>query len=303
MKIPHTEIPVIEVPFVGHCRLFIKREDLIHEKISGNKFWKLLYNINEYREKKVENRLIVTFGGAFSNHIAAVAAVAAEEGIPALGIIRGEELQNTFSDNPTLLQAYVSGMRFRFVTRVEYRSKALLTAVLQAEFPEALIIPEGGTNAAAVNGIRHMLPERAGEFDYICAAAGTGGTIAGLSKFALENTEVLGFSVVRDTSLDAAIVKLSGRKNFRIMDASEDGYGKISDDTVRFINKFYQQHNVPLDPIYTGKMMRKIFEMAEQNYFRKNAKILAFHTGGLQGIAGANKLLRKHNRPTIDFNY
>ena len=301
MKIPEIQIPIIPIPIKKNITLFIKREDLIHPEIYVTKFWKLFYNINHYLEKNPEKPFIITFGGAFSNHIAAVAALGKESGVSTLGIIRGEELHGRWQYNPTLKTAADNGMEFRFVTRQEYNDKNQLTENLQIEFPHALIIPEGGTNKNAVKGIQYLLNNETKSFDYLCTAVGTGGTVAGLSRFAEQHQKVLGFKVVNDASLETTVAELSGNKNFDLIDAQDSGYGKITDENIRFINEFYQNFGIELDPIYTGKMMRKIFELIEEDYFPENSRILAFHTGGLQGIEGANEMLRKKNRALIQF--
>ena len=299
LQLPTQKIPIQEIPINKNIKLFIKREDLIHPQISGNKYWKLFFNINNYLAKNPENPYIITFGGAFSNHISAVSAVGNLVGIPTLGIIRGEELQDKWRDNPTLLFAKRNGMNLKFVTREEYRHKEKLTGFLQKEFPDALIVPEGGTNEEAVSGVKMMLNNDTKDFDYLCTAVGTGGTIAGISKFCEENQKVIGFKVVDDDSLENKICELTLKKNFNIIDSCFGGYGKIKDENIRFINDFKEKYGIPLEPIYTGKMMQKIFEMIEENYFPENSKILCFHTGGLQGIEGANLLLQKQNRNLI----
>lgn len=295
------KIPVSEIETGENLRLFIKREDLIHAEISGNKYWKLFYNIENYLAEKPKMPKIITFGGAFSNHIFAVSALGKELKIKTLGIIRGDELEKTWRENPTLKRSSENGMKFRFVSRENYREKEKITENLRREFPEALIISEGGTNALAVEGVKFMLNEETKEFDFLCCAVGTGGTLAGISKFAAENHKVLGFKVVKDDSLESKILNLSGRKNFQLIDASGKGYGKISDENVRFINEFYERFKIPLDPIYTGKMFAKLFELIGQNFFPENSRILAFHTGGLQGIEGANEKLRKQRKELISF--
>lgn len=299
MKLPDFTVPVTEIPLGRNIRLFIKREDLIHPEISGNKFWKLFYNINHYLEQKPKKPFIITFGGAFSNHIAAVSAVGKDYGIPTLGIIRGEELQQKWQENPTLSFARKKGMDFRFVTREEYRDKETMVRMLKDEFPAALIIPEGGTNQLAVEGIRHMLNSGTKSFDYLCTASGTGGTVAGISKFAESNQKVLGCKVVDDESLTQKVLELSGRSNFELINAHDGSYGKITDENIRFINSFSETYGIQLDPVYTGKMMKRIFELIEEEYFPENSSILAFHTGGLQGIEGANRMLQKKNRAFI----
>lgn len=246
--------------------------------------------------------LIITFGGAFSNHIFAVSALGKELKIKTLGIIRGDELEKNWQENPTLKKANQNGMQFRFVSRTDYRDKEKLTESLQNEFPEALIIPEGGTNNPAIEGIKFMLSEETKEFDYLCCAVGTGGTLAGISKFAENNQKVLGFKTVKDDSLESKIFELSQRKNFQLFDASDGGYGKITNENVSFINEFYTKFKIPLEPIYTGKMFRKFFKVIDEDFFPENSKILAFHTGGLQGIAGANDKLKKQGKELINFS-
>ena len=299
MKLLEHKIPIVEIPIESKVRLFIKREDLTHPEISGNKYWKMFYNVKKYLEKEVSERKIITFGGAFSNHIAAAAALGNEFGIKTLGVIRGNELEDSWQENPTLFSAHQNGMSFRFVTRETYRYKEKMMKELQEEFPEALVIPEGGTNENAVEGIQYMLTDETKDFDYICSAVGTGGTVSGLSKFAQPHQKIIGFKAVKDNSLENRIKNLSKKDNFILIDASDGGFGKITDENVRFINEFYQYFGIVLEPVYTGKMLRKIFEMIADDYFPANSKILAFHTGGLQGIVGANEMLKKKNRNLI----
>ncbi|MBV8328779.1 pyridoxal-phosphate dependent enzyme [Chryseobacterium sp.] len=299
LKLPTEPVPIQEISLSKNIKLFIKREDLIHPQISGNKYWKLFYNVNNYLGENPEKPYIITFGGAFSNHIAALSAVGHLAGIPTLGMIRGEELKDKWRDNPTLLFAKRNGMNLKFVTRDEYRHKEKLTEFLQQEFPDALIVPEGGTNTEAVEGVKMMLNEQTKDFDYLCTAVGTGGTIAGISKFCEENQNVIGFRVVDDSSLENKIFELTLMRNFNLIDSAFGGYGKINDENIRFINDFKEKYNIPLEPIYTGKMMQKLFELIEEDYFPENSRILCFHTGGLQGIEGANLLLEKQNRNLI----
>ncbi|WP_294199038.1 1-aminocyclopropane-1-carboxylate deaminase/D-cysteine desulfhydrase [uncultured Chryseobacterium sp.] len=299
MKIPDIHIPIVEIPLENKVKLFMKREDLIHPQISGNKYWKLFFNINYYLDKSPEKPYIITFGGAFSNHIAAVSAVGNLAGIPTLGIIRGEELKDKWRDNPTLLFAKRNGMNLQFVTREEYRHKEKLTGFLQKEFPEALTVPEGGTNEDAVAGVKMMLNDETKDFDYLCTAVGTGGTVAGISEYCGDNQNVIGFKVVNDDSLEQKIRELTSKKNFSLIDSSFGGYGKIKDENIRFINDFKEKYSIPLEPVYTGKMMQKVFELIEDGFFPEDSRVLCFHTGGLQGIEGANRMLEKQNRTLI----
>lgn len=295
------EIQIQEVLALNGVRIFIKREDQVHPQISGNKFWKLYFNLKNYLEKRPENPMVISFGGAFSNHISALSFAAKNLSIKSLGVIRGEELSAKIQENPTLKFAEENGMQLRFASREVYRCKEILTEKLRREFPDALIIPEGGTNEVAVLGVKMMLDERTKHFDYLCCAVGTGGTLAGISRFAETHQKVLGFPVVKDDSLKRKIAELSGRENFEMIPADYGGYGKISDEVVNFINDFYQRTKIPLEPVYTGKMLMKVFGLAEENYFPKGSEILAFHTGGLQGISGANAFLQRKNRPQIKF--
>jgi len=301
LQIPEPKIPIIEIKTHFDVRIFIKREDLIHPEISGNKFWKLFFNVNQYLESKPENPLLISFGGAFSNHIASVSAFGKEFGIPTIGIIRGNELENNWQDNPTLSEASNNGMQFFFLSREDYQNKEKLIIEFSEEYPNSLIIPEGGSNEMAVKGVQYMLGNDTKDFDYLCTAVGTGGTIAGISKFAEEHQKVVGIKVIKDDSLENLVKQWSGRDNFELIDADENRYGKISDENIRFINWFHQEYQIPLDPIYNGKMMQKIFDLVEKGFFPKGSKILGFHTGGLQGIKGANLFLKGKNRPLIDF--
>ncbi|WP_034761298.1 1-aminocyclopropane-1-carboxylate deaminase/D-cysteine desulfhydrase [Chryseobacterium gregarium] len=299
LPLPIQKIPIQEIPVHQNIQLFMKREDLIHPQISGNKYWKLFFNINKYAAGNPVKPYLITFGGAFSNHIAAVSAIGNLAGIPTLGIIRGEELEDKWRGNPTLVFAKKNGMNLKFVTRTEYRHKEKLTAFLQQEFPDALIVPEGGTNEDAVAGIKMILNDHTKDFDYLCTAVGTGGTVAGISKYCEDHQKVIGFKVVDDDSLENRIAELTLNRNFSLIDSHFGGYGKIKDENIRFINDFKKEYRIQLEPVYTGKMMQKVFELIENGYFPENSKVLCFHTGGLQGIEGANLLLEKQKRSLI----
>ena len=301
LQIPEYKIPIVEIKTDFDIQIFIKREDLIHPKISGNKFWKLFFNVNQYLESKPEKPLLISFGGAFSNHIASVSAFGKQFDIPTIGIIRGNELENNWQENPTLSEASKNGMQFFFVSREDYQNKEKLTQKFSEKYPNALIIPEGGSNEMAVEGVRYMLGNDTKDFDYLCTAVGTGGTIAGISRFAEDHQKVIGIKAVKDNSLEKTIQEWSRRNNFELIDADESRYGKITNENIRFINWFYEEYEIPLDPIYTGKMMQKVFELAEKDFFPKGSKILTFHTGGLQGIKGANQFLKSKNRAWIEF--
>jgi len=285
----------------GTCsELFLKREDLIHPSVSGNKFRKLKYNIAEALERK--NETLITFGGAYSNHISATAAAGKLAGLKTVGIIRGEELKNNFKGNLTLEFAQSCGMKFEFVSREQYRLKDTdaYLAELSAKFSNAYIVPEGGTNALAVKGCAEILTDEKENFDYICTAVGTGGTIAGLVSASDSRQTVVGYSALKGTFQATEIKKYTSNSNYIMKDEyCFGGYAKIDLQLVRFMNEFKKQTGVLLDPVYTAKMMFGIVEDIQKGYFPKNSRILAIHTGGLQGIAGMNQQLKKKNLPQI----
>lgn len=283
------QIPIVKLQnFYNGIDLFMKREDLIDEGISGNKFWKLYYNVQQYFAlENFKKTMLITFGGAYSNHISAVAALGNRKKIPTLGIIRGEELEENWQKNPTLLRCYAQGMRFIFVSRETYKNKDEIISEMKIKYPHALILPEGGTNSLAIEGIKWMLDDRVKDFDYLCTAVGTGGTLAGISKYAEENQKVIGYKVVKE-DLDRVVRGFSLRDNFEIREASFRGYGKVTSSLIDFINEFYRIYKIPLEPCYTGKMMYQILEDMKNHFFEPKARILVFHTGGLQGVEGFN---------------
>lgn len=280
--------------------LEIKREDLLHPFVSGNKFRKLKYNV---LQAKAENQsVLLTFGGAFSNHIAAVAYAGKEQGFETIGVIRGDELRDKISENPTLSFAQECGMRFEFVTREAYRHKtdAAFIAQLQAQFGSFYLVPEGGTNDLAVKGCEEILTELDADFDFVCCAVGTGGTISGLINSALPHQKVLGFPALKGDFLQDEIRNFVQNKNWELQtDYHFGGYGKVTTEFIEWMNWFYAQTGIPLDPIYTGKMVFGVMDLIQHNYFPPNSKILMIHTGGLQGIAGMNAKLRNQNKPIL----
>ena len=285
----------------GDIQLYLKREDLIHPYISGNKFRKLRYNIRD--AKLIEKQTILTFGGAYSNHIAATAYACKENGLDSIGIIRGEELEDKIRGNPTLSFAQSCGMRFLFVTREAYRKKSnpIFLKKLKDQFGDFYLIPEGGTNQLAVKGCEEILNAEDAIYDYICTCVGTGGTIAGIINAAKRHQKILGFPALKGDFLKQDIRKFAKKENWDLLtDYHFGGYGKINTELITFINKFKSDYGIPLDPIYTGKMMVGIFDLIKSGYFPENAKILVIHTGGLQGIAGMNLKLGRKNLPLIN---
>jgi 1-aminocyclopropane-1-carboxylate deaminase len=285
----------------GEQALFIKREDEIHRFVSGNKFRKLKYNILKAQEDSFDG--LLTFGGAYSNHIAAVAYAGQQCGLKTIGIIRGDELEGQITKNPTLLFAKDHGMQLQFISRNMYRKKNEPDFIknLQRQFGEYYVLPEGGTNGLAVKGCEEILTDAEKEYDYICTTVGTGGTMAGLINASLPHQTVVGFSALKGVFQREVLEKFALGTNFYLTDAyCFGGYAKIDSELIRFINEFKEHTGIPLDPVYTSKMMFGIMDLLKKGYFRENSRILAIHTGGLQGIAGMNRLLKKKNLQQIN---
>src|SRR5690606_35090086 len=213
------------------------------------------------------------------------------------GVIRGEELENKIEENPTLIFARKHGMQFHFISRSAYREKATETFIedLKSKFGDFYLIPEGGTNVLAVRGCEEILTETDISFDYVCCPVGTGGTISGLINSSFPHQKILGFPALKGDFLQEEISKFANNSNWELItDYHFGGYAKINAALISFINEFKERYNILLDPIYTGIMMFGLFDLMRQNYFPENSKILAIHTGGLQGIKGMNaKLIRK----------
>jgi 1-aminocyclopropane-1-carboxylate deaminase len=290
----------IEIAQAKEISLVIKREDVLHPEVSGNKFRKLKYNLIAAKEQCADT--LLTFGGAFSNHIAATAAAGKEFGFNTIGIIRGDELTDKVAENPTLSFAQQCGMQFKFISRQQYRKKMNpdFLAQLKNEFGNFYMLPEGGTNDLAIKGCEEILTEEDENFDCICVAVGTGGTIAGLINSAKKHQKILGFPALKGDFLRNEISLLTSNKNWQLMTNYHfGGYGKINDKLITFINQFKEEANIPLDPIYTGKMLFGIIDLIRKDYFKKGSKIVAVHTGGLQGILGINMKLQQKGLPII----
>lgn len=279
--------------------LHLLRLDKVHPLISGNKWFKLKYNLLKARQEGHDT--LLTFGGAYSNHIFATAAAGKEYGFKTIGIIRGEKTEPL---NPTLKFASEQGMQLVYVSREDYRKKdsPAFRDWLVSQFGRCFIIPEGGSNPLAVQGCAEILPQPIA-YHYIASCVGTGGTLAGLLESNREQATVLGFSALKGGSfLYEEVNRLSQAysgniyENYRIVeDYHFGGYAKANAELVDFINNYQQEQQIPLDPIYTGKMMYGLFDMAASGYFPEGSRILAVHSGGLQGIQGFNARYRKKN--------
>ena len=277
-------IPYQTLQLPQPVQLTIKRLDLIHPQISGNKFFKLKYNLLAAQQQGFSQ--VLTFGGAFSNHIAATAFAAQHFGFQSIGMIRGEELASQ-QFNPTLQTAQDLGMQLHFLSRFEYRLRhqAEYLQQLQQQYPQAFIIPEGGSNALAIQGTQEILsPDDLENYDVICCAVGTGGTLAGIIESSSEQQHVLGFSALKGDFLKHDIQQWTDKSNWSLTDAyCCGGYAKITPKLLHFMQQFEQQHHIPLEQVYTAKMMMGLLDLIQCNHFPAHTRILAIHTGGLQG--------------------
>ena len=288
---------VLSVLKEKNIELYIKREDQIHPLVSGNKFRKLKYNLQEATNQ--QKKTLLTFGGAFSNHIVATAVAGTLRGFRTIGIIRGDELgkdvAKTLANNSTLRKASEHGMKFEFISREYYREKTRpqFIETLQEKHGDFYSIPEGGTNELAIKGCEEILTTEDSQFDYICSCVGTGGTISGIINNAKDHQKVLGFPALKGDFLENEILKYAKKQeNWELIKEYHfGGYGKYTDELIHFINRFKSETDIPLDPIYTGKMMFGVLDMIKKNRFLNGSKILIIHSGGLQGIEGFNQRL------------
>lgn len=269
--------------------------------MSGNKLRKLKYNL--LQAKKEHQTTLLTFGGAYSNHIAALAYAGKEQGFHTIGVIRGEELGSKIMENPTLLFAHDCGMQLEFVSRETYRLKTedCFIESLRQKYGTFYLVPEGGTNPLAIKGCEEILTDADAIFDYICCAVGTGGTISGIINSVLPHQKVLGFPALKGDFLKNEIRNFAQQEHWELMtDYHFGGYGKVNSELIAFINAFFSKTQIPLDPIYTGKMVFGVIDLIERNYFPENSKILLLHTGGIQGIKGMNMKLKSKHLPIIN---
>jgi 1-aminocyclopropane-1-carboxylate deaminase len=267
----------------ANVRLLIKCEYLNHPLVSGNKWWKLKYNLVE--AARLGKKRLLTFGGAYSNHIYATAATANELGFELVGIIRGEE---TLPLNSTLAFAKGKGMQLHYVTREDYRKKTEpdFQKKLTDLFGDFYLIPEGGTNELAVKGVAEFANSllRELKFDYLSLPVGTGGTIAGIISGLDAEKKIIGFPALKGAQfLEREIRTYTDKENWQLMyDYHFGGYAKSTKELTDFMEQFERAHNIPLDPIYTAKMMFGIFDLVKQGFFKRGSTLLIVHTGGLQ---------------------
>lgn len=278
--------------------VYLKREDLIHTSISGNKWRKLKYNLIE--ADKLGQKTLLTFGGAFSNHIHALSSAGKLFGFHTIGIIRGEE---HLPLNPTLYDAKLNGMHLHYIDRTSYRrknEKSLIDA-LHNLYGNFYLIPEGGSNVLAVKGCTEILDQINIDFDYIATSCGTGGTMSGLVCGLKGAKNIIGIPVLKgaqflETAISVFTNEYSNKyfSNWKLnYNFHFGGYAKITKELIIFIDQFEKLNNIKLDPIYNGKLMYGINEMLKNEEFPKESTIITLHTGGLQGIAGMQNKIDK----------
>jgi len=289
----YSDTPIVEIQSKesknADVKILVKREDLNHSVVSGNKWWKLKYNLEEV--SKTANQTLLTFGGAYSNHIYAAAAAAKELNFKSIGVIRGEEVLPL---NETLAFANECGMKLHFVSREDYRRKAEESFIetLREKFGDFYLIPEGGSNSHAVKGCEEFAREKLSliEFDYMCLPVGTGGTMAGIVSGLKGKKNIVGFSVLKNGNflndeVRNLLLEYSNKDyaNWSIQpDYHFGGYAKQTPELNKFLLKMKRENNLHLDPIYTGKMVAGVFDLIEKNYFPRGSTILLLHTGGLR---------------------
>ena len=266
-------------------KVFIKRDDLIHPIISGNKWRKLKYILKKARADNKTH--LVTFGGAYSNHLLATAAAAAEFGFTSTGIVRGEQV-----DNDTLFLCRLHGMKLLFTDRETYRDKPGFFKRYFINDPDAFFIDEGGASPEGARGCSELIDELPGEYDHIFCACGTGTTAAGIINGITSHklkTEFHAIPVFKNgdfieqeiSSLLIAPVSYHLHTDYHF-----GGYGKVDIRLVEFIKKFVALTGIVIEPVYTGKMLYALYDLASNNYFKPGSCILAIHSGGIWGLLG-----------------
>lgn len=297
--------PIDEVTNVvldrAQISLAVKREDLLHPTISGNKWRKLKFNLKYALDNRIET--IITFGGAFSNHIYSTAAACKELGLKSVGLIRGDYDKH----NPTTMFARKCGMELRFIDRLSYKEKENSDVVksILSQYSNYILIPEGGSNDLAIEGLHELSNEiNATKYSIILVSAGTGSTASGILSNLHPDKELWVFSSLKSNYLKQEILEktpASKHQQLRfISDYHFRGYGKTTPELINFINDFKAQTGIPTDPIYNGKLIAGFHDMIEQGQAINSNSYLWIHTGGLQGIAAYNYMAEKKNRDMIE---
>jgi 1-aminocyclopropane-1-carboxylate deaminase len=263
-------------------RIVLKRDDLIHPELPGNKWRKLKYNLVAAREQGAST--LLTFGGAYSNHIRATAAAGRIHGFRTVGIIRGEQ---HLPLNESLATAVGNGMQLGYMDRSTYRSKTdpAVLARLRHRFGEFYLLPEGGSNALAVKGCREIVPEIDEDFDVICCPVGTGGTLAGIAASLPPGKRAIGFSALKGGAqfLPAEVRRLQGADvtaNVTIIDDyAFGGFAKRTPELDEFIEEFREAHGIDLEWVYVAKMLYGIHALVDNGTFASGGTVVAVITG------------------------
>lgn len=283
--------PVHEVKFDAfrerNVEVFMKRDDLIHPIVSGNKWRKLQGYVKQAQEQECHS--IITYGGAFSNHLVATAAAGAILGLKTTGIIRGNHAD---LNNPVLTLCRLFGMSCKRVSNVEYDELHRIERIEKGCY----YIPEGGYGKPGILGCKAIIEELQDSYNHIFCAVGTGTTLAGMSEALLEKgreEQLHGISVLKGaTSLESEIKSLTPQANFSLYhEFHHGGYAQVSDELSKFIKDFTGSTGVLLDPVYTGKMMYAVKTLVEQGVIKDNSRVLCLHTGGLTGLMN-DRMLR-----------
>ncbi len=280
--------PIHEVKFESYPSIWVKRDDLIDPFISGNKWRKLKYILTEAKAQGKNH--LVTFGGAYSNHLLACAAAAARFGFTCSAFVRGEEV-----DNEMLFLSRLFGMKHSFVSRTDYRDKQKLFDQHYSLDPQAYFINEGGACEEAVWGCAEILDQVHADYDHIFCAAGTGTTAAGLLRAVNEsrsNCKLHVVPVLKDQGATHQTIAsyVEVLENVVIEnDYHFGGYAKTKPDLLQFISRFTSQTGILIDHVYTGKVFYAIYDQFNKGQLKADARILAIHTGGILGLLGAKK--------------
>ena len=272
-------------------QIFIKRDDLIHNIISGNKWRKLKHNLIKMQAKGYDS--ILSFGGQYSNHLHALGYIANNLGFNSIGVIRGV---GKSSLSGTLSFCQDQNMQFHYMDYKTYRHKKYdnkTLSMLRDKFGDFYFLPEGGANYLGVKGCVEIVDEIEVNFDYLCCAVGTGCTAAGLISAICENQNFIGFCPFNKCfEQEQSILNLCPnipRNNWQLIsDNHFNGFGKINSNLIKFVRRFYDDFNIKLDLIYMGKLFYSLFELIKQDYFIKNTTIMVVNSGGLQGLDGFN---------------
>jgi 1-aminocyclopropane-1-carboxylate deaminase len=286
-----TPLQLLEHPLFEQANIsvWIKRDDLNHPFIQGNKLHKLQYNLQA--AKRLGCNQLISFGGAYSNHIAALSVAGKENHFKTLAYIRGDELANQPEKwSHTLINAQKNGMEFVFLTRKQYREKNSQTFLqtLKTNYPNAFIIPEGGSNRLAIKGFKQTtqtLEKQCSNWTHLITAVGTGGTLAGLRENTCERKKILGVASLKDAQyLNDEIKKLTKKKNWQLLtDYHGGGYAKTTTEILENQQWFEKTFNIKLDPIYTNKMLNGFLQELRKGHFPAGSTVILYHSGGLQG--------------------